>query len=144
MLIDNRNRLRKMQSRSLAFSIQIAPAGKDRPRFARMPSGGVRTYNTKKTQYAEQMIRAAWVDAGSVRLHDGPVSLTVVAYMQRPKIHFRASGALSAAGERVPLVEDALNGNAWTDDSQVVDLIVKKRWAFGDQPPHIKVVASNI
>ena len=146
-----------MQSRNLTFSIQIAPAGKDRPRFARMPSGGVRTYNTKKTQYAEQMIRAAWADAGSVRLYDGPVSLTVVAYMQRPKTHFRASGALSAAGERVPhpvkkpdasniakLVEDALNGNAWTDDSQVVDLIVKKRWAFGDQPPHIKVLANNL
>lgn len=103
------------------------------------------------------MIRAAWAEAGSSRLYDGPVELTIVAYMQRPKAHLRASGQLSAEGERHPhptkkpdasniakLVEDALNGCAWRDDSQVVDLIIKKRWAFGPQEPHIKVMAQNI
>jgi len=142
---------------SLTFSINMAPQGKDRPRFARTNSGHVRTYNTRKTQYAEQMIRAAWNDAGAITLNNGPVELTIIAYLQRPKNHFRASGQLSAAGERsehptkkpdasniAKLVEDALNKCAWEDDSQVVDLIIKKRWAFYGQPPHIKVVASNI
>jgi len=146
-----------MPPSSLNFSIGMTPQGKDRPRFARTNNGAVRTYNTKKTQYAEQMIRVAWIEAGSVTLGEGAIELTIIAYLQRPKNHFRASGQLSAAGERTPqptkkpdasniakLVEDALNGCAWKDDSQVVDLIVKKRWAFFGQDPHIKVVATTL
>jgi len=142
---------------NLTFSISMSPQGKDRPRFARTQTGHVRTYNTRKTKYAEQMIRAAWNDAGAIMLNDGPVELTIIAYLQRPKTHFRASGQLSAAGERsehptkkpdasniAKLVEDALNTCAWHDDSQVVDLIVKKRWAFLGQDPHITVIAKNL
>lgn len=38
------------------------------------------------------------------------------------------------------VVCDALNGVAWLDDSQVVDARVRKRFAEGDEVPHLRVI----
>lgn len=148
------NHARRM--RHLDFSIQMKPIGQPRPRFARV-GGGVRTYSTKKQQYAEQMIRLAWVQAGEPRLDGGAVSLTLTAFIQRPASHLRKNNMLTAEGKRHPypakrpdlsnivkLVEDALNGCAWSDDAMIIDIQARKRWAFEDQPPRIHIMASLV
>jgi Holliday junction resolvase RusA-like endonuclease len=132
----------------------MKPIGQPRPRFARV-GNHVRTYSTKKQQYAEQMIRAAWVEAGEPTLERGPVALTLTAFMQRPAGHFRQNMMLTAEGKRHPypakkpdlsnivkLVEDALNGCAWADDALIIDITARKRWAFEQQPPHIHIHAT--
>ena len=114
----------------------------------------VRTYSTKKQQFAEQVIRASWAQAGEVRLDDGAIALTLTAYLERPQGHWRQNNLLTAEGKRHPypakrpdlsnivkLVEDALNGHAWKDDSYIVDITARKRWAFEQQDPHIHVHA---
>lgn len=137
---------------SLVFSIPIfGPKGlqagakdpnkgaptKERPRF-----GNGRVYTPSRTVVAEQMIRSAWVRAGSIKLPDGPVELELTVCLRRPSSHLLASGALSAEGRRCPfpygtkpdvdnalkLVMDALNKHAWRDDVSVISSHVVKRW----------------
>ena len=94
--------------------------GKDRPRF----SGKV--YDTPRNKAFEKRIRDEWLLA-----HDdsyagwrGAVALDV-AY-QNPKPDSAAEGSLDLTKPDVDnvlkLVMDALNGTAWRDDAQVVDV----------------------
>jgi Holliday junction resolvase RusA-like endonuclease len=113
-----------------------APVGKGRPRF-----GKGRTYTDKATILAEKDVRAVWREGGSHRLPDGPVVAHIHICCERPQSHFTSKGALSATGRRSPfpvrkpdldnaakLLLDSLNGLAYRDDSQVVELHVRRRW----------------
>lgn len=83
------------------------------------------------------------------------VVLGVRAYRQRPKTHYKRSGSLSALGARsvhpikrpdldniVKLVMDGLNGVAFHDDSQVIEIHAFSEWAHVNGPGVlIKVMA---
>jgi Holliday junction resolvase RusA-like endonuclease len=70
----------------------------------------------------------------------GPLYLTVIFYMPRPKSHKNAHGVVRAAAPPFPAVkpdatkllrclEDACSGILWNDDAQVVMQHVSKRYA---------------
>lgn len=113
------------------------PHGKERPRFA-----NGRTYTPKKTENAEANVVAVWREAGEPRMSDGPISIVIIAQVERPAGHFNSKGDLNAQGQRHPypekqkpdldnlakLIMDALNGRAYKDDVRVVDLVVRRRW----------------
>lgn len=121
-----------------AFELLVIgkPVGKGRPRFA-----GGRAFTDERTAQAERDIFGCWIAAGSPRLN-GPIELSVVLKVERPKGHYRKDGSLSAEGRRHPhpaaqkpdvdnalkLVMDALNGRAWGDDVQVVWARVQRVW----------------
>ena len=124
------------------------PRGKDRPRFD--PRSG-RAYTTTATVRAEQMIVAAWLEAGCPVL-DGPLRLTIEVALHRPKGHWLRSGDLSAAGSRTPwptrrpdvdnlvkLVADALNGRAYRDDALIVEARIVRRWANPGELEHTAI-----
>ena len=109
--------------------------------WRRARSHGARRYtDPRSTSYADR-IRWAWTEAGRVDFGDAPIQLAIAAAYPRPKTHLRRNGQLSAAGVRAIIpsrtdidnvckaVMDALNGLAWRDDRQVVDLTATKWWA---------------
>lgn len=120
------------------FTIVIPgkPTGKGRIRF-----NGKQSFIDKATAQAERDVLGCWIDAGEPRL-DGPVQLLITLVIERPKGHFRKGGELAAEGLRHPypenqkpdvdnalkLVMDALNGRAWRDDVQVVDVGINRQW----------------
>ena len=101
-------------------------------------------------------VQVAWRRAGATSLPDGPVHLTITATFLRPSGHHLRDGSLSAAGRRAVLpapridvdnlakgVMDALNGCAWRDDRQVVELTVRKQWASGGHGEGLHVKATT-
>lgn len=131
------------------FTVPGPPTGKGRPRFNRKSGHAV---TPARTRIAENRVLLAWQDAGQARFDLGPVSLHVEAVLERPKGHYRTNGLLAAAGERAPwptkvpdadnllkLVADALNKQAYRDDSQIVHATVIKRWANTNEGEHLRV-----
>lgn len=108
--------------------------GKGRPRFA-----NGRVYTPEATRRYEGEIQAAWLLAHGERM-DGPVALDVTAYQALPQ---RANKAFQKAAERgeiwplgkpdldniIKIAMDALNGYAYQDDTQVVQLDARKEYA---------------
>jgi len=76
---------------------------------------------------------------------DGPVVVEITALFRRPQSHLTARGELRRGAPAFPgrnlgdvdnLAKgalDALNGIAWLDDAQVVDMRVAKRWNYIDR-----------
>ena len=89
----------------------------------------------------------AWREAVR-QAYDGPqfgnaVSVHLEFCFRRPPSHLKRNDELTAAGRKQPYpkpdvdnlakaVLDALNGVAWVDDSQVVELRTAKSWIDGD------------
>lgn len=114
------------------------PIGKGRPRFTKTG----RVFTDAKTIAAEGAVKRAWLAAGEPRFFDAPLAVEILLLVPRPKSHLRKNARLSAAGLREPhcmrkpdldnvakLVLDALNGLAYRDDAQVVQLHISRRWS---------------
>ena len=85
----------------------------------------------------------AWERAGEPRFEDVPLQLLVTFLFERPASHFgtgRNAGKLKASARPFPtgrpdlsnlvkLVEDALNENAFKDDSRIVDTWATKAYS---------------
>ena len=125
----------------LKFTVHGEPRGKGRPRFVSTPRGG-RAFTDAQTVAYERMI--AWVakQAGA-HVMDGPVRLTVTAYLMIPKSASKKRQADMLSGRELPTkkpdcdnifkaVSDGLNGIAFRDDTQVVELSMRKFWS--DEP----------
>ena len=116
----------------LTFTVEGKPIGKGRPRITR--NG---TYTPKKTREYERLI--AWTFKSKYPRHkpfEGPVFMTVIAYMPIPKSYPKYKKK-ELAKETVlytkspdwdnigKVVCDALNGLAWVDDKQVMGRVIK-------------------
>jgi len=121
------------------FTIPGKPFGKQRPKFA---SRGkfVKAYTPQETVNYENLVKYAWMEAGSVRLGDGPIDMRIEAVFEVPASWSKKKRALALEGQVVPgkpdwdnlgkVVSDALNGLAYKDDAQVSAARVTKR--YGD------------
>lgn len=110
------------------------PKGKARPRFTK--SG--HTYTPHTTAEYEKHIASEWhhQNPGWLPL-EGPVQVRIFAYFAIPKNASKKKwqeldGAPCAkkpdADNIAKAVLDGLNGTAYTDDAQVTDVLVLKRW----------------
>lgn len=122
----------------VTFEVPGKPMGKARPRATR---NGHIFMPEEYVSYKER-VQASWRAATDFgHFWEGPVVLEVGVCRARPKGHYRTNGSLSAAGRRDPLpmttpdldniagsVMDALNGFAWKDDSQIVDVHAYRTW----------------
>lgn len=131
------------------FTVLGRPHGKGRPRH-----GQGRTWTPRETTLAEQGVRAAWENAGAVRL-EGAISLHVLLGVTRPQSHYKRDGSLSAEGARhvkpfrkkpdvdnaLKLVMDALNTRAWVDDVQIIQAQVDRLW---DTYEYTRVIARAV
>lgn len=130
------------------FTIPGEPQGKARPRVVRGKDGRAHTYTPEKTAQYEALIRQEYRRQGGVRFPDGAVlSVRLVAWYAVPKSASKQRRAAMLAGELLPTKKpdldniakaicDALNGIAYRDDAQVVELYAEKRW---DEIPRVDV-----
>lgn len=118
------------------------PVGKGRPRFSNA-GGFVRTYTPDKTVDFENLVRLEWHNAGHEMLH-GCIAAKICACFPIPKsVSKKKRATMDCApyphkpdcDNIAKAVLDALNGIAYDDDSQVVELIVQKK--YSDTPKTI-------
>lgn len=130
----------------MRFTIPGEPCAKGRPRFSRQ-GPFVRTYTPAKTANYENLVVLEYQNAGG-RMHEGMISMTVRTFFPIPKSASKKlrgqmlSGAVRPTkkpdGSNVlKAVEDALNGIAYRDDSQIVTSHIEK-W-YSDEP-HTDVI----
>lgn len=120
------------------FEVEGKPVGKGRPRFRRM-GNFVQTYTPGKTAEYEKLVRLRFQNAGGV-ITEKPVRVEIAAFFTPPKSTKKKQKAEMLANLILPMkkpdcdniakiILDALNQIAYKDDSQVVELSVKKRYA---------------
>ena len=100
--------------------------GQARPRF-----GNGRVYETSADTQAKYVIAGKWIDAGYESYGDMPVAVRIDVFGKTPKSYPKSAPPQPNtfkpdADNIAKLVLDALNGVAYDDDSQVVELTVKK------------------
>jgi Holliday junction resolvase RusA-like endonuclease len=117
------------------FTIPGNPVGKGRPRATTI-NGMARMYTPKKTASYETLVVMAYTQAGGVKL-EGSLHMHIKATFEMPlswsmKKRKLMDGAFCEkkidADNIAKVVCDGLNGVAYHDDRQVVDLHVVKRW----------------
>lgn len=120
------------------FEIEGKPVGKGRPRFKRM-GNFVQTYTPAATADYEKMVRLRFQNAGG-QITEKPVKIEIAAFFapskstrKRDKTEMLANRILPAkkpdCDNIAKIILDALNQIAYKDDSQVVELSVKKKYA---------------
>lgn len=130
--------------RVVKLRITGVPVAKGRPRATRVGEKGVRMYSPAKTAAYEMKMKGAWENTftpGKLPApHEGPVGLLIWAYFPIPKSKPKWWRYL-AEEERLyvttrpdgdnlaKICQDALDGIAWKDDAQIVDLNVIKMYS---------------
>lgn len=120
------------------FEIEGKPVGKGRPRFRRM-GNFVQTYTPTATADYEKLVRLRFQNAGGA-ITDKPVKIEIVAFFAPPKSVRKKQRQEMLANLILPtkkpdcdniakIILDALNKIAYVDDSQVIELVVKKRYS---------------
>lgn len=127
----------------VTFSVPGVPVAKGRPRLT-MRGTIARAYTPAKTRRYEDLIRLAAVAAMGERLpSEEAVTIIVTAFVAMPKAMSKAKRASALDGTIKPVTRpdadnyakaalDACNAVLFRDDSQVADLIVRKR--YSDRP----------
>lgn len=110
-------------------------AGKQRPRFAKGHA-----YKTGTEVLHEEAIALAFDEAGGTAAPaDTPVHVTIHGLKKRAKFAGKPFTGKPDTDNIAKLVLDALNGRAWHDDSQIVDLHVSKG-AYSENVDRISVI----
>ena len=123
------------------FSIPGEPKGKDRPRFSRKGKF-VKTYTPEETTNYEDHVRNEYRKAAHGQFFAGEVHMEIDCYFSIPKSTSKKKTALMVSGEIRPtkkpdadnvakIVADALNNVAYKDDTQIVELIVRRWYTDG-------------
>lgn len=135
---------------SVTFTVPGEPRGKGRPRFARKTG---RAYTDAQTASYENLIKLACQAAMEGREpFDGPVAVHLAAFLKIPTTATHKRLAAIRAGDEWPTKRpdieniaksalDGMNGVAFGDDSQVVNLAAKKFWG---SPPGLTITVSEI
>lgn len=133
------------------FKVDGEPQGKGRPRFSRKIG---RAYTPEKTATYESLIRSDFYRQNpNIRFDNGPVELTIRAYMSIPESKSKITKAMMRSGYERPTkkpdidnivkaVMDALNGAAWKDDKQVCELNVYK--FYSDTPGLVVQITGDV
>lgn len=116
--------------------VPFEPVAKGRPRFVKATG---RAYTPPKTALGEWQIRQAWLGLLDSPLPlKGPLRVTVCAYVRMPQSVPKSKRATAEPIARPDLDQyvksalDGLQGHAYFDDAQVVDLRARK--AYGEPP----------
>lgn len=129
--------------RQIEFFVSMDPVAQGRPRFS-TACGYARAYDPKKSREAKSYLQLAAAEAmGQEVPLEGALRLWIVVYRPAPKSVSQKKLREMLGGKIMPttkpdasnyqkLVEDALNGIVWRDDSQLVETRCIKR--YGEKP----------
>ena len=136
----------------LEFVIPGVPAGKGRPRALRR-GNHIKLVTPDETAAYESKVALAGHQAMAGRaLLSGPVCAVLTIKLPIPASWSKRKQAAALAGTELPTkkpdadnvvkaIFDGLNGVVWIDDTQVVDMVVRKRYAT---VPGVAVRISNV
>ena len=121
---------------TISFTVFGEPVAQGRPRFS-TAGGFVRAVDPAKSRDFKHYIRLAAAQHSPERPLEGPLHLSVRVYRSTPKSFSKKRASEAEIGKIRPtqkpdgsnylkLVEDALNGLIWRDDSQIVEAHVSK------------------
>ena len=136
---------------NIQISIPGQPIAKARPRFARRGKF-VTTYSPQATEEGLWIMSAREQIKRQGIFFDQAVYLDVTFYITRPKSHYGKKGLKPSAPELptgkpdnsnlLKFCEDCLNEcGVWGDDSQIIDVISRKRYANG--PPCTDILITS-
>jgi Holliday junction resolvase RusA-like endonuclease len=111
--------------------VPVEPVAKARPRVVRDKRGNTRTYTPEATAGAEDTIAKHWIAVYGGRVRwPRPIALAVgvTAYLARPGGSKRRFPTVRPDADNYLKMVDALNGLAWDDDAQAVDMNCQKRY----------------
>ena len=128
-------------SETHTFFIPGEPVAKGRPRASSI-GGKPRLYTPTKTQTYENLVRMACVNIVS-RPVSGACRVEITAVLPVPMSWSKKRAAAAISGDERPTkrpdldnfvksILDGMNGVAFADDSQVVEIAASKR--YGDKP----------
>lgn len=118
------------------------PVAKARPRVVRK-NGRTMTFTPQKTVNYETLVKFEYLKQKGVFYENGMLRMVLNAFYKIPKSFSKSKRNQALRNEIRPTVKpdldnvvkcvcDALNGEAYTDDNQIVELIVNKFYA--EQP----------
>lgn len=124
-----------------SIAVPGVPIAQMRPRFVRR-GAHVKAYNPQETEAGKFLLLARpYLPSEPLT---GPLVVTIGAFFQRPKSHYRTGKNAALLKDTAPgpeqcevakdvdniakFVLDALNGVAWVDDRQICALHVSKEW----------------
>lgn len=127
---------------TVTFYVEGEARGKQRPRTVRK-DGVLRTYTPKETKNYEQLVKSAYLREADGAFFDGPVSVTISVFVEPPKSASKAKKVkMLLLPEKMwptkrpdldnvaKTICDALNGTAYKDDAQIVQLFVARHYGF--------------
>lgn len=134
--------------KQIVFTIKGEPKGKGRPRFTK--SG--RVYTPDKTAQYESLVALSYRNVAKGYKFTSPVRVTIKAFHKIPKGKAKKVVGDMLDGRILPtktpdadnvakIILDGLNKVAWDDDTQVVDVMVTKRYA---EDPLVAVIIEEI
>ncbi|WP_017379760.1 RusA family crossover junction endodeoxyribonuclease [Paenisporosarcina sp. TG-14] len=128
--------------RSILFEIIGNPVAQGRPRAGKTFTGKTVLYDPLKSRNFKQYVKLVAFQHAPDELITGPIELCVDVYRSTPKKYQTGpKQALIESGELRPTskpdadnyvkgIKDGLNKIMWQDDSQVVDLTVRKFYSL--------------
>jgi Holliday junction resolvase RusA-like endonuclease len=128
--------------------IPMLPQGKGRHRSRMTKGGHIQSYPDPKTVKAEKLMQGAWIAKHSRRgleLWPKPkaVALTMVVFLPRPVRPLAPLPVTKPDFDNLGKMVDALNGIAFTDDSQITTGRVYKRYALQGMTPGVYILLED-
>lgn len=121
--------------KKITFIIDEPPQGKMRPRFTRTGHA----YSPQKNKDYEKLVKLSY---HGEKL-EGVVNLRLTAYYQKPKKCKTLYPTKKPDIDNVAkIIMDSLNGVAYDDDKQVINLSIVKRWT--DDYPRVEITISEV
>ena len=128
----------------IAFTVYGEPVSKARARTVRLKNGKSVSYTPDKTVSWEDAVRLAAIAHRPGRLLNGPLAIEATFYRLKPPSKPKKNQYPDTKPDLDNLcksVTDALEGLIYTNDSRIVDKILRKR--YGD-PPRVEITISEI
>ena len=140
----------------LTFEIPGQPVPQPRARMTRR--GHAYTPDNGIVAYKQAAVLAARVAAAGSSSSAGPMGILIEFVIERPPSHRRRGGELSKSAPLFPPkragdwdnlakgVCDAITtaGSVWVDDDQVVEALIRRRYAFLGEPPRTRVTVRRL
>lgn len=135
--------------KQVVFIVKGEPKGKGRPRFVRSTG---RVYTPPETGRYEQLVAMSYQNSARGYKFISPVRVTVKAFHKPPKGKSKKVVGDMLDGHILPtkkpdadnvakIILDGLNHIAWEDDTQVVEMMVIKRYS---EEPMVAVIIEEI
>lgn len=133
--------------KQVIFTIKGEPRGKGRPRFTKTG----RVYTPSETTQYEHLVALSYRNSARGYKFTSPVRVTIKAYQKPPKkskkvVEDMLNGRILPTKKPdldniAKIVLDGLNKIAWDDDTQVIEMMVIKRYA---EEPLVAVIVEEI